>query len=261
MFPASFFDGFTDIRVIDSAVSITFFETLASGCTTLKSITLQNCHNIDDSVVSHITKTWKELESLDFTGCRKLCNCVDSILTAENLRGIDLSGCYNIVPEEIVRVYTTHPNRSSIVLASISGVDVKPEGLTEILNACPNVQSMSMGTNRFLEDGAFREILYSGVLDQIRVLKLHWVNRLTERSIGIISERCRLLEDLDISGWISLSEEAVCDLLMKRASTVVESNNPTNNKRLARLGCRFILLSKPIVASIRDRYPYLELTL
>jgi len=207
---------------------------LLGKCHVLSSVKLRNCGKLTDPCFEAINEKCPFLAVLDVAYLRITNQTLQAIAECEKLTDLDFSGC-NQVTDEGLAFLAAKPrllNRVSLLfLKSISD-----DGLASVVRACPmlrpcsleslckgdaflaavadmhkDVQSISLSQCSGVTDVGIRALCL-GCGPALQTMQLVNCHRLTDYSIGSISENCPLLKHLDLEHCSKITDIALTSL-------------------------------------------------
>lgn len=93
-------------------------------------------------------------------------------------------------------------------------LDVKTNHLLSILNACPNIHTLSLNTCKCLQDKTIRSIAKLYGL-QFKVLDISFCKSITDETVLDLAEYCPNLEELDLTGCELVTEKSISQIIKK----------------------------------------------
>nr|GEU80198.1 F-box protein SKIP1 [Tanacetum cinerariifolium] len=164
--------GVREIRVrhcSDRAISV-----VAQRCPNLEVLSIKSCPNVTDESMVKLA-----------SGCPKL-------------KELDISYCYEISHESLLMLGRKCTNILTLKRNLMNWLDPSHHiGIvpTSYLNACP-------------QDGDSEAAAIANLMPQLLHLELRF-SKLTARGLALISERCKNLESLDLSGCVNVTSRDI----------------------------------------------------
>ena len=125
-----------------------------------------------------------------------------------------------------------------------------------IAQHCGTLRRLSLGYSTCSEDALTN--LLSG-MSQLKELRLHWAQWVTDRTVELLLLQCLSLQFLDLTGCTAkeLTSQAIVRLVNARAR---RGEYDDDTRKLLTLDCRFVNISKATRRKMAEAYPLLEPT-
>eukprot|EP01119_Soliformovum_irregulare_P020731 TRINITY_DN6771_c0_g1_i1.p1 TRINITY_DN6771_c0_g1~~TRINITY_DN6771_c0_g1_i1.p1 ORF type:complete len:1301 (+),score=414.07 TRINITY_DN6771_c0_g1_i1:81-3983(+) len=213
------FHEFSSTRSLILPNCVVTHQTFSRNLPQLTTLNLSDC-NIQDSTVTHITKTCKNLVVLNLHGNHRLT----TLGTPEkllHLTDLDLSDCRKLTNVALFNLNST-PELSELNLSNIQNITT--QGIASVASTCPKLGNLNLNNCKKV-DGAslvafagfhrnFRQINLTGVTDvskenlilflnvcgrEMTSLKLSGNSNVTDEVLNVVAVKCHQLETLDVS--------------------------------------------------------------
>ncbi|XP_076958353.1 F-box protein SKIP1-like [Bidens hawaiensis] len=166
----------------------------------LKEIRVRHCSH---RAIDFVAKRCPNLEVLSIKSCPNVTD--ESMLkiasACPKLKELDISYCYEISHKSLLALGQKCPHLSTLKRNLMNGLDPSQHiGIvpTSYLNACP-------------QDGDSEAAAIANFMPQILHLELRF-SKLTARGLALITERCKDLEHLDLTGCVNVTNRDIANL-------------------------------------------------
>ncbi|EQC41474.1 hypothetical protein SDRG_01441 [Saprolegnia diclina VS20] len=252
--PTSFFHpSLTKIEINGARISTPFIERMARVCTKLHVVNFSGCFRLTDASMRVLLSHCSDIKELNIENCRKL---TDDTLRAliemcPKLHSIDIGGNTNMTLDGITAFVEKHPNHSKFLKLHISGHAVTDHTLKIVAAKCRKLQSISVGYCG-VSDDALIALLQRR--ESLVKLHLHWNTRITDRLLDHLARHCANLQELDICGVKTVTNDAIYAFLLAK----MDNDGQRDAKRLKRVDFKYTNVSKEVLAHTHEMYPDLE---
>jgi hypothetical protein len=208
--PLSFFDNcgasvlsFGNSTRATPAYALRVLERLPA----LRGLDFTACFGLTDEHVAQIVAACPQLEYVNLTNCRRVGDgSVEALLRLARLRHVDLGGCVNLSRAAPARLLT-HANAGNFTGLGLSGVEGITEALVEAVAAtCQRLERLSLG---YYGGGDGPVIAAVSANAGLRVLHLHWCERLTDAALYAAADACPRLFLVDVTGIDRMTADGV----------------------------------------------------
>ncbi|KUF97610.1 GTP-binding nuclear protein Ran [Phytophthora nicotianae] len=182
---------------------------------------------------------------------------------------IDVGGNFNMTISGITKLIEKHPNHSKFTKVHISGHPATDQTIKTIMAKCRKLHSLSVGYCA-ITDEALIALLKKR--ESVSRLCLHWNVAITDQLLRFLGSEARNLQELNLCGVKSVSADAIVAAIHAKMGMRNELLDPTlpqpspdenpepERKRLKKIDFRYTTVTKEAAASVKERYPELQVT-
>ncbi|GAA0160927.1 hypothetical protein LIER_17367 [Lithospermum erythrorhizon] len=171
------------------------FRTLKQGCKSLKSLDMSSCQNVSPKGLSSLTSYVDCLQELTLSyGSPVTLALADSLLKLLKLRCIKLDGC-QVTCSGLKALGNWCASLLELSLSKCSGVT--DEGLSSVVAKQKDLKKLDITCCRKITHVSIAHITNS--CTSLTSLRMESCSSISKEAFVLIGERCRLLEELDLT--------------------------------------------------------------
>uniref|UniRef100_A0A2P2Q487 Glucose regulated repressor protein n=1 Tax=Rhizophora mucronata TaxID=61149 RepID=A0A2P2Q487_RHIMU len=199
---------------------------LSKNCPSLEELGLQGCTNITDSGLTDLVNGCPKIHFLDVNKCINVGDSgISNVskLCSSSLKTLKLLDCYKVGDESMLSLARFCKNLETLIIGGCRDIsndsmkslaaackfslknlrmdwclNISDSSLSCILNECRNLEALDIGCCEKVTDGTFQSLGTMETELRLRVLKISNCPKITVTAVGLLLEKCRSLEYLDV---------------------------------------------------------------
>lgn len=180
---------------------------VAKDCADLRSFAMNGFKNLPDMQVSAVVLRSPNLLTLNLSGCWTLRNedVVRIFETCKKLETVDFSACFALTDETLVAL-----GKHCAALKTLSVhhcAELTDDGVTALATGCRALQSLNLSSCvELTDDGVNALALHCA---QLQTLDLSYLKNISDVSVGHVLARCPRLRELQLEGCAALTDAVI----------------------------------------------------
>jgi F-box/leucine-rich repeat protein 14 len=189
----------------------------ANGTLELEHLGLQDCQKLTDQALNHVSVGLRHLKTVNLSFCGSVTDSgIKFLAKMQCLRELNLRSCDNV--SDIGLGYLAEGG-SRITALDVSFCDkVGDQGLVYLGQGLYSLRSLSLSACNVSDDGIERLVT---ALHELTTLNIGQCDRITDRSLSLVSEKLKNLISIDLYGCTRITKEGIEKIVQVGSLTTI----------------------------------------